>query len=112
MKKTKNYLEFLNESKVETEIDIKPNNDYAYLLTVEDIEKIVNSFVDTTISRESILEELEEYETIKIEDVKMNMGKEVDDEIIDKLDDEGVFNGNSDTDIDNVSDKIKNFGEI
>ena len=56
----------LNESKITVEID--DTQEGAYLLTVDDITNIVQSFVDTTIPKDAIIEELQNYKFIKIDD--------------------------------------------
>lgn len=69
----------LNESKITVEID--DTQEGAYLLTVDDISNIVHSFVDTTISKEAIIEELQNYKFIKIDDPEIKKVEEPIEEI-------------------------------
>lgn len=138
----KNYLEYLKEKNIETdieteiepeietenetEIDIKPKDHEVYLLKIEDIENIVNSFTDTKISREEILEELEDYENIKIDEVKLKTisDDEIEDDKVEVEDDNKVDDDEEDEDDEDNNDdddddnkeynniSIKKFGEL
>jgi len=57
----------LNESIVEVDI----NENGAYILTIEDIETIIERFTFKKIDREEILNELEKFEFIKVESAEI-----------------------------------------
>jgi hypothetical protein len=58
----------LNESIVEVDI----NENGAYILTIEDIETIIERFTFKKIDREEILNELEKFEFIKVESAEIS----------------------------------------
>lgn len=60
-----NYSNYkLNEATVE----IEDTEEGVYVLTLRDISNIIHSFVDTTIDDDAIIEELQDYKFVKIED--------------------------------------------
>lgn len=74
MENITNYSNFeLNESTIE----IDDSNDGVYVLTLHDIHNIVNKFTDSEIDENTILEELEDYKFVKVEDAEIT---EVDNE--------------------------------
>ena len=69
MEKITKYSEYeLNESIVEVEV----TENGAYLLTIEDIESIIERFTFKKVDREEILNELEQYEFIKVENAEIS----------------------------------------
>jgi len=58
------YSDYLNESTIE----IEDSEEGVYVLTLHDIHNIVNSFTDTEISEDAIVEELQDYKFVKVDD--------------------------------------------
>lgn len=75
MKDIKTYSDFeLNESTIE----IEDTEEGVYVLTLHDVHNIVNQFTGTEISEEAILEELESYKFVKVEDAELKPVEEID----------------------------------
>jgi hypothetical protein len=65
MEKITSYSNYkLNEATVE----IEDSEEGVYVLTLHDIHNIVNQFTDIEIPEEAVLEELQDYKFIKVED--------------------------------------------
>jgi hypothetical protein len=58
------YSDYLNESTIE----IEDSEEGVYVLTLHDIHNIVNSFTDTEILEDAIVEELQDYKFVKVDD--------------------------------------------
>jgi len=86
MKNITKYSEYeLNESTIE----IEDSEEGVYVLTLHDISNIINTFTDTTINDDAIIEELQDYKFVKVDNAEIT---KVDDElftdepIIDEID--------------------------
>lgn len=64
----------LNESTIE----IEDSEEGVYVLTLHDISNIINAFTDTTINDDAIIEELQDYKFVKVDDAEIT---QVDDEL-------------------------------
>ena len=62
------YSDFITESTIE----IEGTEEGVYVLTLHDIHNIVNSFTDSEVDEDTILEELQDYKFVKIEDTEIN----------------------------------------
>jgi len=62
----------------ESTIEIEDSKEGVYILTLHDIHNIVNNFTDTEIDENTILEELEDYQFVKVEDTEI---KEIEDNL-------------------------------
>lgn len=77
MEKITNYSNYnINESIIE----IDDTEEGVYVLTIHDIHNIVNQFTDDDITEAMILEELQDYKFVKIEDpeIKSTEVEEID----------------------------------
>ena len=85
------YSDFITESTIE----IEGTEEGVYVLTLHDIHNIVNSFTDSEVDEDTILEELQDYKFVKIEDPNIDMIKNEpsEEEPVDELssDDENPF---------------------
>ena len=64
--------DIINYSKYnESTIEIEDSEEGVYVLTLHDIHNIVNSFTDTEIPEEAILEELSDYKFVKVENAEI-----------------------------------------
>ena len=69
MEQITKYSEYeLNESVVEVEV----TENGAYLLTIEDIENLIERFTFKKTDRDELLNELEQYEFIKVESTEIS----------------------------------------
>ena len=92
------YSEFeLNESIVEVEV----TENGAYLLTIEDIDSLIERFTFKKTDRDSLLNELEQYEFIKVESTEITELNELEPQPL--IEEEPVVIEN---------DTIKKFGEL
>jgi hypothetical protein len=64
----KNIIKYSNYELNESTIEIEDNEEGVYVLTLHDIHNIVNQFTDTEISEDVIIEELQDYKFIKVDD--------------------------------------------
>ncbi len=71
------YSDFINESIIE----IEGTEEGVYVLTLHDIHNIVNSFTDSEVDEDTILEELQDYKFVKIEDPSIKDGTDMTDMI-------------------------------
>lgn len=82
------------------------SSDCTYLLTIDDIEKLVNNFAIKEISKEDILKDLEKFEFIKLENTNLSKIDDI------KTLENSINNKTIDTEIDNIFKPLKKFGEI
>jgi hypothetical protein len=73
--------DYLNEAIIE----IEDSEEGVYVLTLHDIHNIVNSFTDTEISEDAIIEELQDYKFIKIDDPEITEIQPVEDNAIEPI---------------------------
>ena len=100
MEQITKYSEYeLNESIVEVDI----NENGAYLLTIEDIENLIERFTFKKTDREEILNELEQYEFIKVESAEISEVGELETQPPVNDESESLFK---------EDEPIKKFGEI
>jgi hypothetical protein len=100
MEQITKYLDYeLNESIVEVEV----TENGAYLLTIEDIESIIERFTFKKVDREEILNELEQYEFIKVENAEISE--------VDELQPQPVIEDESEI-LFNEDEPIKKFGDL
>ena len=69
----------------EAMIEIEDSEEGVYVLTLHDIHNIVNQFTDTEIPEEAILEELQDYKFVKIEDPEITEVQPVEDKAIEPI---------------------------
>jgi len=62
----------------ESTIEIEDSEDGVYVLTLHDIHNIVNSFTDTEVDDDTILEELQDYKCVKMDDPKITKVEDID----------------------------------
>ena len=75
MEKITKYSNYnINESTIE----IEDSEDGVYVLTLHDIHNIVNSFTDTEVDDDTILEELQDYKCVKMDDPKITKVEDID----------------------------------
>lgn len=78
MEQITKYTDYLNEATIEVE----ETDEGVYVLTLNDIKNIVGAFTDQGIDDETILEELANYNFLKVEDPEI---KEIGDEPIEEI---------------------------
>lgn len=100
MKQITKYSEYeLNESIVEVEV----TENGAYLLTIEDIESVIERFTFKKTDREEILNELDKYEFVKVESAEISEVSELEPQPIIEDEKEIIFQ---------EDEPIKKFGEL
>ena len=62
----------------ESTLEIEDSEEGVYVLTLHDIHNIVNSFTDTEVDEDSILEELQDYKCVKMDDPKITKVEDID----------------------------------
>jgi len=70
-------IKYSNYKVNESTVDIEDTEDGVYVLTLHDIHNIVNNFTNEEVTEEDILDELEDYTFVKVDDVEI---KEDDDD--------------------------------
>jgi len=69
MEQITNYTDYkINEAVV----DVEETEEGVYVLTLQDVKDITNSFTEEEVDEEEILKELENYKFIKVEDPKIS----------------------------------------
>ena len=71
MSELKNFESFFNKKINESTVEIEDSEEGVYVLTLHDIHNIVNSFTDTEINEEAIIEELQDYKFVKVDDAEI-----------------------------------------
>ena len=74
MEEITKYSDYLNESTIE----IEDTEEGVYILTIHDIHNIVNQFTDDEITEAMILEELQDYKFVKIDNPEITPVEEID----------------------------------
>lgn len=74
-----NIVKYSDYKLNESTIEIEDSEEGVYVLTLHDIHNIVNSFTDTEVDEDSILEELQDYKCVKMDDPKITKVEDIDD---------------------------------
>jgi hypothetical protein len=73
-----NIIKYSDYKINESTIEIEDSDEGVYVLTLHDIHNIVNSFTDTEINEDAILEELQDYKCVKMDDPKITKVEDID----------------------------------
>ena len=73
-----NIVKYSDYKLNESTIEIEDSEEGVYVLTLHDIHNIVNSFTDTEVDEDSILEELQDYKCVKMDDPKITKVEDID----------------------------------
>ena len=85
MSELKNFESFFNKKINESTVEIEDSEEGVYVLTLHDIHNIVNSFTDTEINEDAIIEELQDYKFVKVDDAEIKVDHSDDEIKVDPL---------------------------